>query len=265
MDIRGAHVLLTGASGGIGQALVEALANRGACLTLTARRTEVLSELADRVGGTAIAADLSDRNGLEQLLAEVDQLAPVDVLIANAGVPASGLLPDYSADQIDRALDVNLRAPIILAKQLGEQMASRGSGHLVFMSSLAGKSASGHLALYNATKFGIRGFALALREDMRLHGVGVSTIFPGPIRDAGMIADTDVRLPRVGTRTARTVADATLRAIEKNRAEVTVAAWALRAVSLLGSLAPDLSAAMQRRIGSNEIIGTLAEGQQDKR
>ena len=192
MDLAGAHVLLTGASGGIGHALAQALADRGATLTLTGRKAGVLDELATRVGGSVVVADLSSEDGVDQVLAQAGQ---VDVFIANAGVPASGLLSDYSIDQIDRALAVNLRAPIVMAKALSEQMAARNRGHLVFMSSLSGKSASAHMALYNATKFGLRGFALALREDLRPHGVGVSTIFPGPIRDAGMIADTDVHIP----------------------------------------------------------------------
>lgn len=262
MELRNAHVLLTGASGGIGRALAIALADRGAHLRLTGRNRAVLRELADQVGGSVVAADLSDRDDVQRLLAEV---GTVDVLIANAGIPASGLLSEYSVDQIDRALDVNLRVPIIMAKALGEQMAARGSGQLVFMSSLSGKSASGHMALYNATKFGIRGFALALRDDLRPHGVGVSTIFPGPVRDAGMIADTDVRLPRMGTRTAGAVADATVRAIERNIAEVTVAPWSLRAVTLLGNLAPDLAAALQRGTGGHRIMAALSEGQQPKR
>lgn len=262
MDIRGAHVLLTGASGGIGQTLAEALAERGALVTLTGRRAEALQVLADRIGGAAIAADLADRASVQELL---EQLPRVDVLIANAGLPASGLIADYSVDEIDRALDVNLRAPIVLAKALSPQMISRGRGHLVFMSSLSGKSASGRMALYGATKFGLRGFALGLREDLREHGVGVSTVFPGPIRDAGMIADTDVRLPRIGTRTARAVAEATLRAINDDVAEVTVAPWALRAATLLGSLAPELSAALQRNTGGSKIMAALSDGQQAKR
>ena len=76
-----------------------------------------------------------------------------------------------------------------MAKLAGERMAARSRGHLVFISSLSGKTASGQASLYTATKFGMRGFALALREDMRPHNVGVSTVFPGFIRDAGMCAE----------------------------------------------------------------------------
>ena len=84
-----------------------------------------------------------------------------DIVVANAALP--GALEEYTVEQVDRVLDVNLRAPVVLARVIGERMLARGSGHLVFVSSLSGKAAS----LYNATKFGVRGFALALRNDWR--------------------------------------------------------------------------------------------------
>ena len=86
-------------------------------------------------------------------------------------------------------LEVNLRAPIALARALAPAMIARGSGHIVFISSLAGKAAAPASSIYSATKFGLRGFALGLREDLRPHGVGVSVVLPGFIRDAGMFAD----------------------------------------------------------------------------
>src|SRR5437016_5760449 len=108
-----------------------------------------------------------------------------------------------------------------LAHALAPQMVARGSGHVLFMSSLAGKAATPGTALYNATKYGLRGFASALRADLRASGVGVSTVFPGFIRDAGMFAEAGVKLPPgVGTRSPEHVAQAVLAAIERNRGEV---------------------------------------------
>ncbi|KAB2344719.1 SDR family NAD(P)-dependent oxidoreductase [Actinomadura rudentiformis] len=263
MKLRGAKVLLTGATGGIGQALAEAFAAHGGEVVLTGRRTDVLEPLAERLGGRAIAADLADPATPEQLLAEAGE---IDVLVANAALPGSGLLSEYSIDDIDRALNVNLRAPMVMAKLAGEQMSARGRGHLVFISSLSGKTASGQASIYNATKFGMRGFALALREDLRPHGVGVSTVFPGFIRDAGMFADANVTLPRgVGTRSPQDVARATVRAVDKNIAEVDVAPLGLRIGALIGGAAPSLAAAVQRRAGSDKITRGLAQGQRDKR
>ena len=93
--------------------------------------------------------------------------ATVDVLVANAALPATGELSEFTQEQIDRMLEVNLRAPIALAHALAPGMVARGRGHMVFISSLSGKSANPASSLYSATKFGLRGFALSLREDLR--------------------------------------------------------------------------------------------------
>ena len=263
MRISGANVLLTGATGGIGQAIAAALTAHGAKVVLTGRRTEVLEPLAERLGGRAITADLVDPASVTGLLAEA---GPLDIVIANAALPSSGLLMDYSIEEIDRALTVNLRSPIVLARLVAEQMIERGRGHLVFINSLSGKTASGSSAMYNATKFGLRGFALALREDLRPHGVGVSTVFPGFIRDAGMFADAGVTLPRgIGTRTPEEVASAVLRAVEKNLAEVDVAPLPLKIGAIIGGAAPAFAAAVQRRTGGEKIAKELSSRQRDKR
>jgi len=263
LEIRGSTVLLTGATGGIGHAIARALAQRGARLILTGRRADVLEPLAAEVGGRAVAADLTQRDAPARL---AEAAGDVDVLVSNAALPASGTLDTFTPDQVDRALDVNLRAPIALAQLLSAPMARRGRGHLVFISSLSGRSAQPGGALYSATKFGLRGFALALREDLRPHGVGVSTIFPSFIRDAGMFADSGASLPPgVGTRSSQDVADAVVRAIERNRAEVDVAPVGLRLGALAAGVAPELAAAVSRRLGAARIAAAIAAGQRDKR
>jgi short-subunit dehydrogenase len=257
------NVLLTGATGGIGHAIARAFAAHGARLTLTGRRAEVLEPLAAEVGGVAIACDLSDRSEVARLISEAGE---VDVLVANAALPASGELTELSQEQIDRMLEINLRAPIALARALAPAMAKRRRGHLVFISSLSGKAASPSSSVYSATKFGLRGFALALREDLRPHAVGVSTVLPGFIREAGMFADAHVALPRgVGTRSPEQVATAVLRAVERNRAEVEVAPLPLRLGAGFAAVAPEIAATVSRRIGSDRIAAELAVGQRDKR
>jgi short-subunit dehydrogenase len=256
-------VLLTGATGGIGAAIARAFAERGASLVLSGRRSDVLEPLAAEVGGRAVVCDLADREDLDRLLAEA---GAVDVLVANAANPASGLLTDLSQEQIDRMLEVNLRAPIALAHALAPAMIARGNGHMVFISSLAGKAASPASAIYSATKFGLRGFALGVREDLRPHGVGVSLVLPGFIRDAGMFAEANVSLPRgVGTRTPEQVALAVIRAVERNRAELAVAPLGLRLGAGFASVAPELAATVSRKMGSDKVASDLANGQRDKR
>ena len=259
----GGDVLLTGATGGIGHAIARAFAARGASVILTGRRAGLLGALAAELSGRAIACDLSRRDEVDRLLCEV---GTVDVLVANAALPASGVLTDLTQEQIDRMLEVNLRAPVALARGLAPAMVSRGRGHLAFISSLAGKTASPASSIYSATKFGLRGFALGIREDLRPHGVGVSVVLPGFIRDAGMFADSGMSLPRgVGTKTSRDVAQAVLRAVEHNRAEVEVAPIPVRIGAGFASVAPEIAAAVSRRMGGEKLASGLAAAQRSKR
>src|SRR4051794_27245616 len=263
MDLRDRTALLTGATGGLGHAIAERLAERGAKLVLTGRRADVLEPLAERLGGRALGVDLSDRPSVAR---PAEEAGPVDVLGGNAALPGSGRLDEYDVDAIDRVLDVNLRAPVILARLLVPAMIERGAGHVVFVSSLAGKSATMGQSLYAATKYGLRGFATSLRADLHGTGVGVSTVFPGFIRDAGMFHESGVKLPSfVGTRTPADVADAVARAIDRDAAEVGVAPLGLRAGAALGSVAPELSARITRRLGGDQIAREMAVGQADKR
>jgi short-subunit dehydrogenase len=264
MQISGTTALITGATGGIGQAIARALHARGASLILTGRRADVLEPLASELGARAIAADLSQRADVEHLAADAGE--GVDILIANAALPGSGLLDSYSVEQIDRALDVNLRAPIVLAHALLPAMLARGRGHLLFMGSLQSKAPTPGAAMYNASKFGLRGFATALRGDLRTSGVGVSIVYPGFIRDAGLFADTGVKLPPgVGTRSPEDVARATLDAIERNRGEVDVAPLPLRVGSIFAGLAPGFAGSVQRRMGSERITREATVAQREKR
>jgi short-subunit dehydrogenase len=260
-----ATVLLTGATGGIGQAVARALVARGARLLLTGRRSDVLEGLAGELGARALVADLAAASDVERLAAEAVR-ARVDVLIANAGMPASGEIRELDGDQVDRMLDVNLRAPIALAHRLAPMMAERGSGQLVFISSLSGQVASPASSLYSATKFGLRGFALGIREDLRRSDVGVSLVVPGFIRDAGMYADTGVELPAgVATRSPEQVAAGVIRAIERNPAEVYVAPLSLRLGAAFGSVAPAPAAVASRLMGSHRIAARLSQAQRSQR
>jgi len=260
------NVLVTGATGGIGHAIARAFAARGASVILTGRRADVLDRLAQEVGGRALRCDLANPDDVERLAREAAQ-APVDVLVANAGLPASGLITELTQEQIDRMLDVNLRAPIALTHALAPGMMERGRGHIVFISSLAGKVASPASSVYSATKFGLRGFALGLREDLRPHGVGVSVVLPGFISDAGLFADAgDIKLPPgIRTRTPEQVADGVIKAIERNRAEIQIAPLTLRLGATFGGLAPELAASGSRLMGSDRVASAIAAGQRDKR
>lgn len=265
MRLAGKRALVTGASGGIGIAIARSLHARGATVIATARREEVLEGLAAELGDRVetLVADLADE---AQVAALPERAGHVDVLVANAALPASGALLSFEHEEIDRALDVNLRAPLQLARALTPAMIERGEGHLVFISSLSGKAASPGSSVYSATKFGLRGMALGLNEDLAKTPVGVTTVFPGFIRDAGMFHESGTELPSfVGTRTPEDVADAVIKGIERERLEMDVAPLSMRVGSKFASVAPALSAKLQRRLGSDRISAQMAEGQARKR
>jgi short-subunit dehydrogenase len=271
MKIADSTVLLTGATGGLGQAIAGAFAAKGADLVLSGRRAAALeSALASARaampdGGSArtVVADLSEAADVERLAGEAGD---VGILIANAAMPASGEVLDYTPEQIDRALLVNLRSQIMLCRLLAPAMVAAGRGHIVFVGSLSGKAASPAASLYNATKFGLRGFALGLRQDLHGTGVGVSVVQPSFVRDAGMFADTGATPPgNARTVSPEQVAAGVIRAIEKDRAEINVAPVELRLGGALAGLFPDLSARVQRRMVKDGSLDQIVASQRDRR
>lgn len=263
MDLAGKTVLLTGATGGIGQAIAEACAREGAKLVLTGRREAELATLAERVSGRVVVADLSSREDVSRLLVEAGD---VDVLVANAALPGSGALEDYSEEQLDRALEVNLRAPIALTHALLPRLLTKGDGAVVLISSLSGIAATARSSIYNATKFGLRGFALALHDELHGTGVGVSVVLPGFISDAGMFAETGLQPPPgFGTRTPEQVALAVVRAVQTNPGEVVVAPPLDRISARIGGLAPNLASRLQRLGFVGDITEKMAAAQKSKR
>jgi short-subunit dehydrogenase len=265
VDLGGKTVLLSGATGGIGKAIAQALAGRGANLVLSSRKREALEELAGSLPGDGhriAVADLADEGAAERLVADAGD---IDVLVANAGLPASGKLEDFSQDEIARALRVNLEAPVRMARDLVPRLRQRGQGHIVLISSLAGKTASPRSSLYAATKFGLRGFGLALREDLRGTGVGVSVVLPGFIREAGMFHESGAKSP-LGTSSPGEVAEGVLRAVEHDRGEVEVAPRIQRALARFAARRPELAGRLTSRGGrAGQVADDVARGQADKR
>jgi short-subunit dehydrogenase len=268
VDLEGKRLLLSGATGGLGRAIAEELAAHGASLVLSSRKQEQLEELAGSLPGgerrhTVIVADLANPGAAEKLAKDAGN---IDGLVANAALPATGHLEGFSSEEVHRALRVNFESPILMAHAIAPKLAKRGEGHLVFISSLSGKVGSPRSSLYNSTKFGLRGFAFGLREDMHPHGVGVSIVSPGFVREAGMLHDAGSKPPPgIGTTTPKKVARAVIRAIERDRNEITVAPRRQRFVTEIGYRHPELAAWVQRRGGAERIADEIAAGQVDKR
>jgi short-subunit dehydrogenase len=188
------------------------------------------------------------------------------VLVANAAVPAAGRLQTFAPQELDRAIDVNVRAPMQLTLALLPHMLQKGSGHLVYVSSLAGKVASGGSSVYSATKFAVRGFGYSLSEELRETGIGVTTVFPGFIREAGMFHESGAKLPRgVGTRTPDDVARAVIEGIDRNRAEIDVAPFSLSSGAKIFGVSPPMASRITRMLGADGVSRQLEVGQRNKR
>jgi short-subunit dehydrogenase len=265
MELAGKTALLTGATGGLGRATAEALASRGVSLVLSGRKQEALDELAKALPGEGhrtVVSDLSQAGAAEKLAAEA---GPVDILVANAGLPGTGRLPDYTSERLEGTLRVNLEAPMHLARALEPAMLEKKVGHMVFISSLSGKSATPLSSVYNATKFGLRGFALGLRTDLEPLGIGVSIVSPGTIREAGMYAKSGAKpIAVLGTGTPRQVAGAVVKAIEHNKVEIAVAPVRQRALAHFALATPGISVKVASGEAGQKAAANVAEGQLDK-
>jgi short-subunit dehydrogenase len=267
MELAGRTALLTGATGGLGRAIAAALAARGASIALSGRKAEALEALAAELPGEGhrvLPADLAEPGVAEKLAAEAGE---VDVLVANAGLPGAGLITDFSSEEVTRALRVNLESPMLMARALYPAMIERGQGHLVFIASLAGKAASPRSSIYNATKFGLRGFALGLRSDLGPKGIGVSLISPGFIRGAGMFADSGAKPPSgMGTGTPEQVGSAVVKAVERDKVELTVAPLSQRALAHFALATPAISVRVQSGSTGQKAAKAVADGHSpDKR
>jgi short-subunit dehydrogenase len=242
------------------------LAGEGARLILSGRKADALAALRDELPGTGhttAVADLGQPDAAGQLAAA---LGPVDCLVANAALPATGRVTELSGGQVARMLRVNLESPILLAQALLPGMLDRDRGKLVLIGSLAGKAGSPRSSIYNATKFGLRGFAFGLSGDLAGTGVSVSVVAPGFVSDAGMFADSGARAPAaMGTATPAEVAEAVMKAVSGEKIEITVAPVKGRVFAHIASVSPTLSRRVQSGKAGQKAADTVARGQLDKR
>jgi uncharacterized protein len=177
--LAGRRVLLTGASRGIGAALADAFAARGAQLVLVARASEQLDDVASRTGGLALPYDLTRLDLLPEL---VERAGPVDVLVNNAGVSGVGWFGDRTPAELDAVVTLNLLAPMHLTRLVLPGMLERGRGQVVNLSSMAGVFAPPGLVAYGASKAGLSHFSAGLRADLRDDPVTVTTVTLGSVR-----------------------------------------------------------------------------------
>lgn len=188
VDLKGKVVVITGASSGIGRAAARAFAAEGAHIALVARRTEALREVEASLRqydsrALVFPADVTDETDLQELVETViGEFGQIDVLVNNAGVSMGGWFQDLDPDEVHQLLEVNLFAPLRLTQIALPWMLERGTGHLVYVSSVVSELGSPGQTAYVAAKGGINALASSLRRELSGKGIDVSVIMPGWVK-----------------------------------------------------------------------------------
>lgn len=185
MDLSGRVIAITGASSGIGEALALSCAQAGAAVAVCARRADRIEALRERIeqaGGRAFAvtADISSEQEANEFVSRAfDELGGLDVLVNNAGVMLLGPIEAAPTQEWRRMVDVNVLGLLYCTHAAIPLMRRRGEGHIVNVSSVAGRVATRGAGVYNLTKFGVGAFSEALRQELVPHGIRVTLIEPG--------------------------------------------------------------------------------------
>jgi short-subunit dehydrogenase len=258
------RILLTGASRGIGVAIAETLARRGAHIALAARSESGLQATAERVrsaGGTASIhpCDVSSSAAREALVDAVSAEGPLTALVNNAGVEVPRAVVDQSPADVERQLLINLHAPIHLAQLVLPGMIARGTGAVVMISSMSGKSPTPYNAIYTATKHGLNGFTASLRIELEGTGVHAGVVCPSFVADAGMWSDTGVKAPAMLSEVPlQRVADATV-AVLDGAPERLVTPSPVRPLLALNQLFPSLDRRVLGWLGVLPVLKQRAQ------
>ncbi|MGH3502247.1 MAG: SDR family NAD(P)-dependent oxidoreductase [Nocardioidaceae bacterium] len=244
-------VLVTGASSGIGRAVAHVLAGRGCHLLVTGRDANRLAAVAEGVSGTPFVCDLADTQQTDDLADRLSDHPVPDIVVHNAGVGLAHQAVDTSESEVRHLLQVNLVAPMRLTRALLPAMRRRGSGRLVFVTSIAGRLGVADESAYAASKAALGVYAASLRAELAGSGVGVTTVVPGVVateffRRRGDGAPYTRRFPR--PMPVATMADALVHAVEHERAEAVVPRW-LRLPIAVNALAPGLYSRLAGRFG----------------
>ena len=185
MELRGAVVVVTGASSGFGELAAGRFARAGSKVVLAARRLDRLEGVAARIrerGGdaTPVACDVADPDAIDALAARVRELhGGLDVLVNNAGIPGGGSFEHLTAEQIDRVIRVNVLGVLQGTRAFLPMLLERGRGHVVNVASLAGRFATPGHSVYTASKHAVVAFSEALAYELAPRGIRVTSVNPG--------------------------------------------------------------------------------------
>ncbi|HXJ48032.1 MAG TPA: SDR family NAD(P)-dependent oxidoreductase [Candidatus Acidoferrum sp.] len=261
--------LVTGTSRGIGQHIARALAAAGYNLVLASRSQAEVEALASELnanGSTALAVptDLTDPTSIERLVSVAEHaFGRVDVLVNNAGGDPQREFDQMSWMENEKIFRLNVLAPMQLTHLLLPGMLARGSGHIVNISSIAGRVAFPYTEAYAAAKDGLIGFTRVLRNDYRSRGVSASVIVLGAIRDSGQGQRTSdelgFKMPRFSTAPAGAVGQAVVKAIREDRVEIVLMPGPGRLMKALMDLFPGFGPKMNQMAGADATMRRVIE------
>jgi short-subunit dehydrogenase len=269
-ELKGAGAIVTGASRGIGPAIAAALSERGARVALVARSQPELEANVRRLreSGTeaiAVPGDVRSAEDRRRIVAIVERaFGAVDVLVNNAGGDPQREFHYLAEDDIRAIIELNLTSAVVLARLVLPGMLARQHGHIVNVSSMAGRTSFPFTESYGAAKDGLIGFTRVLRGDYRRLGVSGSTLILGPVREAGIgertASEIGIKLPpKPFTVAPATVGKATVRAISKDKAEIVVLPGPGKGIRALLDRFPGTGPAMNRISGAENSMRTVAE------
>ena len=270
----GQTVLITGAPGGLGTYVTEAFAERGVKLGLVAypgAELDLLRQKVEKRGikALALAADLRDRAQQHQVVERVrKELGEIDILVNNAGVEFTSAYHDLTEEKILEILSVNLESALILTRLVLPDMLRRKSGHIVHMSSLAGRTGPAYQEVYSATKAGLIAFNASFRATYRGTGVSSSVITPGFV-EAGIYsklkATSGYSAPAsFGVSRPEKVACSVIRAIENNVPEVIINPVPIRPMIVLSLFFPSVGEWLIEKLGATAFFARVAEAEKKK-
>ncbi len=261
--------LITGTSRGIGPHIARAMAKAGYNVVLTSRSAREVEALADELrtsGAAAVAvpADITDSTDLERLVSVAEaEFGHVDVLVNNAGGDPQREFDQMSWADNEKIFRLNVLAPMELTHRLLPGMLEQGNGHIVNISSLAGRIGFPYTEAYAAAKDGLIGFTRVLRNDYKGRGVSASVIVLGAIRDAGQGQRTSdelgLKMPRYSTAPAEAVGAAVVKAIGQDKAEIVVMPGPGRLIKALMDLFPSFGRSMNQMAGADATMRRVIE------